>query len=241
MCLRSALFAVIKRGRRRIVNREPIASLKGVTIHYTGWRLDQGDFDVLAQALHFLARNPDPKARQCLRIRAKPFLAAIGRQSGKSGREWLKQSLRRLAGSKVEITIDLRHSPQQGNFAYTGPLIDELYSRDEELFSAISINPKLAGLFDVGWTQVQWQQRLQLRTDLAKWLYGFYASHRSPFPVKVATLKHLCGSECARLVDFRRGLRNAMNELIEVGAILGWTIDQDDKLTLVRLSPIPPE
>ena len=241
MCLRSALFAVIKRGRRRAVDREPIASFKGVTIHYTGWRLDQGDFDVLAQTLHFLARNPDPKARQCLRIRAKPFLAAIGRQSGKSGREWLKQSLRRLAGSTVEITIDLRHGSQEESFAYAGPLIDELHSRDEELFSAISINPKLAGLFDVGWTRVQWQQRLQLRTDLAKWLHGFYASHRSPFPVKVATLKHLCGSECARLVDFRRGLRNAMNELIEVGAILGWSIDQDDKLTLVRLSPIPPQ
>jgi hypothetical protein len=30
-----------------------------------------------------------------------------------------------------------------------------------------------------------------------------------------------------------------MNELIEVGAILGWSIDQEDKLTLVRLSPIP--
>ena len=241
MCLRSALFAVIKRGRRRAVDREPIASFKGVTIHYTGWRLDQGDFDVLAQALHFLARNPDPKARQCLRIRAKPFLAAIGRQSGKSGREWLKQSLRRLAGSTVEINIDLQHGQQQGSFAYTGPLIDEFYLSDEERSSVISINPRLAGLFDVGWTRVQWQQRLQLRTDLAKWLHGFYASHRSPFPVKVSTLKHLCGSECARLVDFRRGLRNAMNELIEVGAILGWSIDQDDKLSLVRLSPIPPE
>jgi hypothetical protein len=210
-----------------------------VTIHYTGWRLDQGDFDVLAQALHFLARNPDPKSRQCLRIRAKPFLAAIGRQSGKSGREWLKQSLRRLVDSTLEITIDLQHGQQRGSFVYTGPLIDELCSSDEEQSSVISINPRLAGLFDVGWTRVQWQQRLQLRTDLAKWLHGFYASHRSPFPVKVATLKHLCGSECTRLVDFRRGLRNAMNELIEVGAILGWSIDQEDKLTLVRLSPIP--
>lgn len=241
VCLRSALFAVIKRGRRRAVDREPIASLKGVTIQFTGWRLDQGDFDVLAQALHFLAHKTDPKARQCLRIRAKPFLAAIGRQSGKSGREWLKQSLRRLAGSTVEIKIDLQHGSQKGSFAYTGPLIDEFCSRDEELSSVIRINPRLAGLFDVGWTQVQWQQRLQLKTDLAKWLHGFYASHRSPFPVKVATLKHLCGSECARLVDFRRGLRIAMKELIEVGAILGWAIDQEDKLTVVRLSPTPPE
>ncbi|WP_306549150.1 plasmid replication initiator TrfA [Desulfobulbus sp.] len=239
ICLRSALFAVIKRGRRRAVKNELIASLKGVTIQYTGWRLDQGDFDVLAQALHFQAREPDPKKRQFLRIKVKPFLAAIGRQGGKSGREWLKDSLRRLTATAVEIKVDLNHGVHQGSFSYAGSLVDEFYFSDEAQSYIIKINTKLAGLFDVGWTQVQWQQRLQLRTDLAKWLHGFYASHRSPFPVKVATLKHLCGSECARLVDFRRGLRLAMDELIEVGAILGWRIDQDDKLTLVRLSQIP--
>lgn len=239
VCLRSSLFAVIKRGRRKVVEKEPVASLKGVTILFSGWRLDQGDFDVLAQSLHFLAHKTDAKERQCHRIRAKPFLAAIGRQSGKSGREWLKQSLHRLASSTVEITIDLQHSSQKGRFAYTGPLLETLCLSGEEHSQTIRIDPRLAGLFDSGWTQVQWPQRLQLKTDLAKWLHGFYASHRSPFPVKVATLKQLCGSECARLVDFRRSLRLAMNELIEAGAILGWGIDQEDKLTVIRL-PIPP-
>lgn len=141
----------------------------------------------------------------------------------------------------VEISMELNHGSQKGSFAYTGPLVDEFFFSDEDRSSVIRINPWLAGLFDVGWTQVQWQQRLQLRTDLAKWLHGFYASHRAPFPVKVATLKHLCGSQCTRLVDFRRGLRIAMKELIEVGAILGWCIDQEDKLTVVRLSQYPPE
>jgi hypothetical protein len=239
ICLRSALFGVIKRGRRKAVKKELIASLKGVTIQYTGWRLDQGDFDVLAQALHFQAREPDPEKRQFLRIKVKPFLAAIGRQGGKSGREWLKDSLRRLTATAVEIKVDL--DPYRGSFSYAGSLVDEFYFSDEDQSYIVRINPKLVGLFDVGWTQVQWQQRLQLKTDLAKWLHGFYASHRAPYPVKITTLKHLCGSECSRLVDFRRSLRSAMSELAQAGAVQGWDIDPEDKLNVVRLSQAPQE
>lgn len=237
ICLRSALFGVIKRGRRKAVKKELIASLKGVTIQYTGWRLDQGDFDVLAQALHFQAREPDPEKRQFLRIKVKPFLAAIGRQGGKSGREWLKDSLRRLTATAVEIKVDL--GAYRGSFSYAGSLVDEFYFSDEDQSYIVRINPKLVGLFDVGWTQVQWQQRLQLKTDLAKWLHGFYASHRAPYPVKITTLKHLCGSECSRLVDFRRSLRSAMSELVQAGAVQGWDIDPEDKLNVVRLSQAP--
>ena len=239
ICLRSALFGVIKRGRRKAVKKELIASLKGVTIQYTGWRLDQGDFDVLAQALHFQAREPDPEKRQFLRIKVKPFLAAIGRQGGKSGREWLKDSLRRLTATAVEIKVDL--GAYRGSFSYAGSLVDEFYFSDEDQSYIVRINPKLVGLFDVGWTQVQWQQRLQLKTDLAKWLHGFYASHRAPYPVKITTLKHLCGSECSRLVDFRRSLRSAMSELVQAGAVQGWDIDPEDKLNVVRPSQSPQE
>ena len=239
ICLRSALFGVIKRGRRRAVKKELIASLKGVQIQYTGWRLDQGDFDVLAQALHFQTRESNPEARQFLRIKVKPFLAAIGRQVGKSGREWLKDSLRRLTATAVEIKVECNRGLYGGMYSYAGSLVDEFYFSEEDQSYIIRINPKLAGLFDVGWTQVQWQQRLHLKTDLAKWLHGFYASHRAPFPIKVSTLKHLCGSECGRLVDFRRNLRAAMNELAEAGAVQAWTVDQEDKLNVVRPSQIP--
>src|SRR3990167_8346897 len=53
--LRSALFGAIKRGKRRYIEREPIASLGGIAILYTGPRLDQSDLDVWEGALH-LAR-----------------------------------------------------------------------------------------------------------------------------------------------------------------------------------------
>ncbi len=50
--LRSALFGAIKKGPRRYLSRERIASLEGVEILYTGERLDQGDLDVWQAVLH---------------------------------------------------------------------------------------------------------------------------------------------------------------------------------------------
>jgi len=229
LCLRSALFGVIKRGRRKAVKGEMVAAVKGIDIRYTGWRLDQGDFDVLAHALH-LASKQKEMAGGLVQFTAKGFLQGIGRKSGKSGREWLKDSLRRLIASAVEINVEINHGYRSDQYTYAGSLIDEFYYNAKDSTYFLKINPKLSSLFDSGWTKLQWQQRLFLKTDLAKWLHGFFASHRAPYPVKVETLKHLCGSECKRMTDYRRKLRTALDELCATGAIDAWKIDQVDKV-----------
>ncbi len=234
LCLRSALFGVIKRGRRRAAKGEIIAAVKGLDIRYTGWRLDQGDFDVLVQALHLQNRHIERTPEYYIRFQVKSFLRSIGRQSGKSGREWLKDCFRRLTATAVEINVDVNNRFMNGKYTYAGSLVDEFYYNDQEQTYFLKINSKLAELFDAGWTQLQWQQRLRLKTNLAKWLHGFYASHRSPYPMKVATLKHLCGSDCKRLVDYRRSIRRAMDELVNIGAIQSWKIDVKDKLHVQR-------
>jgi len=235
LCLRSALFGVVKRGRRRAVKGEMVAAVKGLDIRYTGWRLDQGDFDVMVQALHLQSQNREQPTGPYLRFKVKTFLRAIGRQSGKSGREWLKDCFRRLTATAVEINVRISHKYADETYTYAGSLVDEFYYNDREQTYFLRINPKLAAIFDAGWTQLQWQQRLHLKTNLAKWLHGFYASHREPYPIKVATLKHLCGSECRRLVDYRRNLRGAMTELVKVGAIEAWKIDREDKVHVRKI------
>lgn len=234
LCLRSALFGVIMRGRRRAVKGEPVAAVKGLDIRYTGWRLDQGDFDVLAHALHSVSRYQQKSANGYVQFTAKGFLKGIGRNIGKSGREWLKDSFRRLTASAVEIRLETPGGQRPDAFTYAGSLIDEFYYNSADQSYFLKVNPKLAKLFDAGWTQLQWQQRLLLKTDLAKWLHGFYSSHRAPYPIKVATLMRLCGSECHRLVDYRRSLRAAMAELVWVGAIHAWEIHSDDMVLVNR-------
>ena len=44
--LRSALFGVVQRGRRKALEGEILATWEGVIIRYIGWRLDQADLDV---------------------------------------------------------------------------------------------------------------------------------------------------------------------------------------------------
>ena len=232
ICLRSALFGVVQRGRRRAVKGELLASVKGISVRYTGWRLDQGDFDVLLYALHLVSLEKSTKNHA--RFTGKGFLRAIGRTSGKSGREWLKDSFRRLTGSAVEITFVIKDRFNEKSYTYAGSLVDEFYYSADEGSYLLRINPKLARLFDAGWTQVQWLQRRLLKTDLAKWLHGFYASHRAPYPIKVNTLKLLCGSSYGRLSDFRSRLRRALDELTNVQQLESWEIDEKDKVHVIK-------
>ena len=228
--LRSALFGVIKRGRRRAVKRMDIGTVKGLAICYTGWQLDQGDLDVLIQSLHMYKYNPDPTSGRYIRFNVRGFLRSIGRQPGKSGREWLKESLRRLKANALEVTTEIHLAYGSETVTYAGSLIDEFYYNMQEQSYFLKINPKLAALFNTGWTQIKWEQRLQLKIDLAKWLHGFYASHRDPFPIKVVTLRHLCGSISSRLSGFRGNLRAALDELVKVGFLESWEIDPEDKV-----------
>lgn len=230
LCLRSALFSVIQRGRRKAVKGEVIAAVKGLSIRFTGWRLDQGDFDVVAHALHLVSLQQQSPSDRYVQLTAKGFLRSIGRSSGKSGREWLKDSFRRLTASAVEIKLEIPHGYKTETFSYSGSLVDEFFYTDRDHRYFLKTNPKLAKLFDAGWTQLQWQQRLQLKTDLAKWLHGFYASHRTPYPLKVTTLRQLCGSECGRLSDFRSKLRYALMELVDTKALVSWIIDEEDRV-----------
>ena len=232
ICLRSALFGLVERGKRRAVKGEKIAAVKGVDIRYTGWQLDQGDFDVLGQALHLQAQQPGIAPGSYLQFTAKSFLTAIGRQPGKSAREWLKDSFRRLTATALEVDIEIKRTIMSESYSYVGSLIDEFYYQERQHTYLLRINPKLRELFAAGWTQLHRQQRHRLKTDLAKWLHGFLSSHKYPYPIKVATLKHLCGSRCARISDFRFKLTLALQELKTAEVIAAWTIDAEDKVQL---------
>jgi hypothetical protein len=190
--LRSALFGAIKRGKRRYMEREPIASVAGIAIRYTGHRLDQSDLDVWEGALH-LARLA--KLGDRIEFTEKGFLRLIGRGGhggvniGKSDREWLRKVLARLSATTIEI--------KQGFYAYGGSLIDEYFRDERSGRYVVILNPRMKVIFNRdSWTQIDWSIRHALRGHpLAQWLHGFYSTHAAPFPYKVETLHRLCGSE----------------------------------------------
>ena len=222
--LRGALFAAVHKDRR-YMDRELLAAQRGVTIRFTGKQLDQADLDVWEQALH-LARTQALGTR--CRFTEKGFLKALDRQSGKSGREWLRSVFARLAGAVVELTQDGR--------TYGGTLL-EFYRDEDTGRTVLEINPKLAPFFGpTRWTQIDWEQRQRLRAKpLALWLHGFYASHAAPHALSVEYLHKLSGSRTKQLKHFKQNLSRALRDLEAVGAIRSFEIRDD--LVHVRTAP----
>ena len=233
-CVRSALFGLIQRGQRKVVDKEPIATMYGLQIRHTGWQLDQADLDVFAHALSLASAQT---AGELVRFAAKGFLTGIHRSYGKPNRQWLKESLWRLTTSAVEIYLEAPTAIGTQPFSYADSLLDEFIYNETERSYFLKCNPRMVRLFDAGWTQIPWRQHVQLKTDLAKWLHGFYASHRTPYPTKVSTLRHLCGSNCHRLSDYRYKLRIALDELVRGGFLGSWQIDQEDKIHVDKRLP----
>jgi hypothetical protein len=218
--LRSALFGAVKRGKRAFLQGEPMAAVDGVTILFTGPRLDQADLDVWEQCLH-LARTGGLGIR--VQFAAHGFLKSLGKNTSGANHEWLKNAFRRLSASVVEI--------KDGKKAYFGPMIHHGTRDDETGHYCIEINPAIVRLYGAdGWSQVEWEQRQALkRQPLAQWLHGFYTTHAKPFPMFVETIHRLSGSEAKQMKHFRAELREAMGRVAEA---TGWTweIDSADKL-----------
>ena len=224
--LRGALFAAIHKDRQYMHRKELIATQDGVTIRYTGEQLDQADLDVWEQTLH-LART-QALGSEC-HFTAHGFLKALGRSTGKKDYEWLQTALERLTGAVVRIS--------DGRRTYFGTLVEGGIRDEETGRYVVDINPKLAKFYGrTQWTQIDWEQRQQLRgKPLALWLHGFYASHASPYPLRVAYLHKLSGSQTKQLKHFKQNLIRALRDLEAVGAIKAFGIRDD----LVHVQTVP--
>ena len=217
--LRGALFAAVQGKNRAVFQRELLACQKGLQIRFTGIQLDQSDLDVWEQALH-LARH-HPLGSRC-EFSVYGFLKALGRKTGKSEHEWLKNAFARLMGCGVELTN------QQERKTYGGSLLEFL--RDDESGRYVVIfNPKILTLYEGGWTAIDWQARQLLRgKPLALWLHGYLASHAKPYPIKIETLRTFSGSNNKAVRFFKRKLIAALNELKKIQFIRDYAFEDDN-------------
>lgn len=221
--LRSALFGVVRHGKKReYLERELKASVNGISIRYTGMQLDQSsDLDVWEQCLH-IARTE--RVGEVVRFKLKAFLKSIGRGTGGTDRKWLISTLSRLQATSVEI--------QSGGLAYSGSLLPHLWENKNTGEYCLQLNEKILCLFGAGaWTGIERDERKSLAgKSLAQWLHGFYSSHAEPYPYKVETLWGLSGSTVSHLRNFRVKLKVALAALEQA---TGWQCHIDEKSDLV--------
>jgi hypothetical protein len=218
--LYSALFAPIRKGARAAVQREKIAAIGDYRIVYTGFRLDQADLDVFEHVLHMFRRGAGDALGNAVEFSTREMLKSIGRDAGKSQREWLLRSLSRLQACAVEI--------QKGPLAYSGSLIQEIARNDHDGTQTIMLNPRLTALFDQGYSQISWKQRQALgKRPLAQWLHGFIASQQRPLSFKLEDLARYSESGYARERDFRAALDEAAADIRAVGVdlVILWSKD----------------
>ncbi|PJG59465.1 plasmid replication initiator TrfA [Aeromonas cavernicola] len=214
--LRSALFGIVAKGARKYEQRVLKAAVNGITVKFTGQQLDQSDLDVWLGCLQFLKKAP---AGTQVYFSMYGFLKHLGRNTGKSDREWLRNSLTRLSACLIELGDGLHF--------YNGHLINDYYRNEVEGEYVLTLNPKILSFFSSElWTGLDLDKRRQLKgKTLSQWLHGFYSTHSSPHPYKVETLKRLCGSE-ADLKEFRRMLKKALSDLSRATEWICW-IDEN--------------
>jgi hypothetical protein len=225
--LRGALFGV---SQRRITHkkRTVIGAVDGYEIRFKGEAFNQTDLDVWETLLQLARLQP---LGTKVEFTAHSLLKELGRGTGNTQHEQLKEELARLGSGWTEITW----TKEKKTFA--GNLISSYFRDDETGRYVVKFNADMAQLYGVGHTLIDWSERQALgNNSLAKWLHGFYASHAKPFPYKSETLHGLCGSK-AELKEFRRMLRTALDQLRSVGAIKTWSIDQ--RTDLVEVVNVP--
>ena len=208
--LRSALFAAIQGKGRRQMKREILASVSGVVVRFTGLQLDQSDFEVWEQAIHFARQHP--LGNTC-HFTGYSFLRALGHTTGANDYKWLDDAIDRLIACAVIIETKEK--------TFTGSLLSSCVRDKATRRYKLTLDPdtmKLYGWND--WTAVDWDQRAELRgKPLALWLHGFYSSHAKPHPIKIDTLKMLSGSGTKERWKFKQNLTRAFADLEAVTGI----------------------
>lgn len=214
--VRSALFSVVRRGRRRYLEEVVIAAWKGVRIEYTGKQLDQADLDVLMA----VARMAADSETGIVHTSRRALLRAVGKQWGGQGWAWLRSSLIRMTACDLAI--------YRGGYEYHGSILH--WAKEESSdHLVIILNRYQRWLWDPrNLTAIDLAARKALKSDLAKWMQGYVCSHAKDAEHKIGLEKlyPLTGST-AKMFEFRRKLRQAMETLERLGIVKEWSLEKD--------------
>ncbi|WP_312270720.1 plasmid replication initiator TrfA [Pseudomonas sp.] len=230
--LRSALFTVGNRNQaREFINGRELHCYGNARIYYTGQELRQeDDMDVWLQVVH-MARTE--KLGNRVSFRPSEMKKELRWPRGKDYTQKLLNVLERLKATSVRI-----ESTRLGKGVGVSLLRRFEYTTEEGDLSDtwhVEIEPEMAILFaaDVYTTRLDWQSRLELR-PLAKWLHGFYGTHREPYGIKVETIRESCGSKAKTEAKFKQMLRDALDELKNIDFLKEWDIGKDNIVRVVR-------
>jgi len=223
--LRSALFGVVRRGKRDHLDNVEIAAWGSVSIRYTGQKLTQSDQDIWLACVEACKRE----GKTDIIISQREIMSMASRKG--SNTQWLWQNVKRLTFAGIEV--------KDGRYSYVGTLIHDAMKDKQTGRIALTLNPKMLALFGGNVTHIDTRQHQALKLDLSKWLHGYVCSHvatfKKPHFIGLEKLQSLCGAKVADMRNFRVKIKKSMDELKASAVVSGWKL-QDDVLTLWRSS-----
>jgi hypothetical protein len=201
--IRSAVFGVVGKGKRRRVVDFPVAGPAGYEITMTGWRLDQHDCDIWLEVMH-LAR--DIKPGDPVRFSMRGLLRALGRSDdGSANRAWLKGRLKALA--ETTISFD---GPR--TYGVIGALIHSFEVDRETGEGVVETNAKTRPLWE-SITHLNIAQRQALgQNQLAKSMHAILSSHVTWQPMRLNTLMERVGAEYSEKRHFKSDLKSVLED-----------------------------
>jgi len=229
--LRSALFNCRNRKQpRQFMKDVEIAVIGDGQIVYRGEELRQDDELVWLHLVHLVKKSP---LGECVEFTPYSFIKALGWPVKGQSYERLRVCLSRMQATAIRI-----QSKRLGCFISVS-LIQMFRARNEKMENLsrwqVWLCKEMLQLFDEEFlTRVNWEIRKSLPDGIASKLFGYWASHREPYPVKVSTLMRLCGSEMSPK-HFREELKTSLRLLREAGFLESWQL-RDDTLTVRRRS-----
>lgn len=227
--LRSALFNCRNRNQaRQFLKDAEIAMIGDGQVIYRGEELRQDDELVWLHLMH-LAKKVS--LGSCVCFTPYSFVKMLGWPIKGQSYERLRTCLSRMQATAIRF-----QSKRIGSFISVS-LILKFRSKNDVNENLprweVWVGEEMRLLFDEDFlTRVNWETRRSLPDGIASKLFGYWSSHRKPFPVKTETLVRLCGSGMA-LRHFRIELKKALDVLVNVGFLDSWQV-QEDLVTVTR-------
>lgn len=159
-----------------------------------------------------------------------------GTSSGGRNDKLRLESVRRLAGTKIEFSKETRKKVRSGT---TIDLIHVKWDAHEEnavLF--VQFSPIMAAWLESAYTYIDWNVRRQLRSDIGKAVHRFLSGQGKRYQIYTRKLQTTIGHS-GRYKDFVSDLREALSQLQDLGWLSAWEIlgngrKQPHKLSVSR-------
>lgn len=232
---RSALFCIGSRSARRKMSNVLITSVRGSSVTYTGEELRQDDQDVFLQLVHLARGRTTEQLQHPVKFKAYRMLKELGWPFSKIGYKRLRDCIDRLKANSLKVRFVKSDRGRPATFA--GSLVRKYWTGEEDERKTtggspqeweVWLEPEVVNMFEqFSFSEIEWSQRLQLDRPLSKWLHSFLTDLGLPAPaMNVDELRALSGSQAKEVKTFKMNLKEALEELKQIGFIIDFKFDE---------------